>query len=76
MSTLEDAARLIARALDIQAEIGPDASIATLPAWTSLGHVRVVLELEEALGRSLATEEVVGIDSVAAVAALLAAASR
>jgi acyl carrier protein len=76
MSTFEDAARLIARALDIQAEIGPGASIATLPAWTSLGHVRVVLELEEALGRSLATEEVVNIDSVAAVAALLATASR
>jgi acyl carrier protein len=76
MSTLDDAARLVARALDIQAEIGPHESIATLPAWTSLGHVRVVLELEEALGRSLATEEVVGIDSVAAVAALLATASR
>lgn len=76
MSMLDDAARLVARALDIQAEIGPDESIATLPAWTSLGHVRVVLELEEALGRSLATEEVVGIDSVAAVAALLATASR
>jgi acyl carrier protein len=74
--TAEDRARtLTARALEIQGEIDPGASVATLAAWDSLGHTRLVFELEAALGRTLSSEEIVSIDSVRAVAKILESAA-
>ncbi len=67
-----DAAALVARALDIQGSVPPDATPASLPAWDSLAQTRLVLEIEAALGRQLTIDEIIGIDSVAAVARLLA----
>ncbi len=67
------AAQTVARALGIQGEVPPDADMATLPAWDSMTHVALLLEIEQELGRPLAAEEVAAIDSVRAVARLFEA---
>lgn len=67
------AAQTVARALGIQGEVSPDADMATLPAWDSMTHVALLLEIEQELGRPLAAEEVAAIDSVRAVARLFEA---
>lgn len=72
----EPATRLVARALGIQSEVREDDDMASLPAWDSLAHTALVLEVEAAIGRQLSAEEIAGLDSVAGVAALLAAAGR
>lgn len=52
--TVQAACCLVADALARPlAEIPPDGSIHTIPAWDSLGHVRVLLALEAAIGRPL-----------------------
>lgn len=76
MPTSRRAAALTARALDIQREIGIDDTMATLPAWNSLAHIRLILELEAEIGRALEADEIASLDSVRAVAAVLGAADR
>ncbi|HEX4297934.1 MAG TPA: hypothetical protein VHZ56_07910 [Devosia sp.] len=71
MTTDADATSLVARALDVQGAVSIDDTMATLPAWTSLSHVRLVLEIEAALGREITADEIASIDSVRAVARLL-----
>jgi acyl carrier protein len=68
------AAALVARAFNIQGEVAPDADMASLPAWDSMNHVALLMEIEAELGRPLRPEEVGTIDSVGSIAALLAAA--
>lgn len=62
---------LVARALDIQGAVSPEDDMLSLPAWTSLTHVKLIMEIEAALGRELSAEEIGSIDSVRSVAALL-----
>ncbi len=60
-----DARNVLADALNMQAEDVPEeASMDDVPEWDSLGHMRVVLLLEEIIGRSLNTEEILSLDSV------------
>lgn len=66
------AGELVAAALDIQSTVSIDDDMASLQAWTSLTHVRLILEIEVALGRMLGPDEIASIDSVRAVAQLLA----
>lgn len=70
--TRSDAAALVARALDIQGTVSPDDDMVSLAAWTSLTHVRLIMEIEAVLGRELSADEIASIDSVRSVAALLA----
>lgn len=67
------AAAIIARAFNIQGEVTPDADMASLPAWDSMNHVALLLEIERELGRPLRPEEVGSIDSVRSISRLLAA---
>lgn len=67
----DSAAQIVARALDIQGDVRADDDMLSLPAWTSLTHVKLIMELEAALGRELSGEEIGTLDSVKAVAALL-----
>ncbi|RYH03710.1 MAG: hypothetical protein EON57_09530 [Alphaproteobacteria bacterium] len=67
------AAAVIARAFNIQGDVAPDADMASLPAWDSMNHVTLLLELEKELGRPLRSEEIGGIDSVKSIARLFAA---
>jgi acyl carrier protein len=53
------------------AEIGADASIETMPVWDSLAHMRIVLALEDKLGRELGPEEIIAIVSLADIARIL-----
>ena len=72
-----DVARdLIAQALARSPEdIAGDGTIHTIPAWDSLGHVRVVMAIESRIGRPLASEAIATVASVADVAAILAESS-
>lgn len=70
--TRSDAAALVARALDIQGTVSPDDDMVSLAAWTSLTHVRLIMEIEAVLGRELSADEIASIDSVRSVTALLA----
>ena len=65
------AAALLARALNIQGEVALDADMASLPAWDSMNHVALLLEIERELGRPLRSDEIGGIDSVRSIARLL-----
>ena len=67
------AAAVIARAFNIQGEVAPDADMASLPAWDSMNHVTLLLEIEKELGRPLRPEEVGSIDSVRSIARILRA---
>lgn len=67
------ACRLVAEALGRpHGDITPDGSIHTIPAWDSLGHVRVLLALESAIGRPLPSDAIATLASVADIAAILA----
>jgi len=63
---------LLATALEIDAAaVPPDASIATLEAWDSLAHLRLVQALEKELGHELPAEHIFAIATLADVAAVL-----
>ena len=66
-------ARLVAaEAIGIPAEdLTDDAAIGSLEAWDSLAHLRLVMAVEETLGRELSTEEAAGLLSFADVQRLL-----
>lgn len=73
MSAEARAAAVIARAFNIQGEVPLDAGMLTLPAWDSMNHVTLLLEIEAELGRPLRSDEIGGIDSVRSIARLFAA---
>lgn len=65
---------VVAEALGCAPESVPaDAAIGTLPAWDSLAHLKIVLVLEERIGRQLTTDEILEVTSVETIARLLAA---
>lgn len=67
------AIELLAEALHTEpAEVPADAQLAVTPAWDSLAHTRLVLLLEERLGRPLDAMEIVSLSSLADITALLA----
>lgn len=56
--------------------IGPelvtvDLAAGAMPGWDSLGHMRIVLAVEAHLGREFTTDEIMEIQSVRDVAAIL-----
>jgi len=66
------ARQLVASALDLElAAVGAADDLDSLPAWDSLGHVKVILALEAALGRTLAVAELAQVRGVAEIARLL-----
>lgn len=63
---------LLAEALELDPdEIGDEASMDTVGAWTSLGHMRLILALEQALGRELDPASIVEIGSLKDIESLL-----
>ena len=70
--SLLQARQLMAEALnDDVANIGQDTAIAGLEGWDSLAFMRFIVALEEYLGREIDPEELIAIDTIAAVAALI-----
>ena len=74
---LSEARSILARALNVTAEtIGDRATIDELESWDSLGHMRLVLEIEQHLKRELSPMEIVELASLADVQNLLASSDR
>jgi acyl carrier protein len=68
---------LTAEAVGIPVDVLPDdAAIGVLEAWDSLAHMRLLLTMEEALGRELTPEEAAGILSLADVERLFGETKR
>jgi acyl carrier protein len=74
MAAAVRARSLLAEALGCPVEaVAPDAAIGTLPTWDSLAHLKVVLAIEERIGRALSTEEILEVTSLESIARLLEA---
>jgi acyl carrier protein len=72
MTALDKARAIIADALGLPPEqVPPDASMETLPEWDSIGHVRIVLSVETAIGRPLQSDAMLRAIDVLSVAELL-----
>ncbi|MEO1637678.1 MAG: acyl carrier protein [Pseudomonadota bacterium] len=66
------AATLLAEALNVpSAEVDGSTSLSDTAAWDSLAHFRLVLAVEEKLGRKLDPVEIVSLVDLAAVEGLL-----
>lgn len=64
---------LLADVLDVPpSELPEVVSIETVERWDSLAHMRLVARLEELLGRELSAEEMLALDGLPAIEALLA----
>ncbi len=53
-------------------EIGPDASAQTLAAWTSLAHLRLMANIEQAFGLRLTMDEMTTMTNIPAIVQVLA----
>jgi acyl carrier protein len=74
---LSQARSVLAQALNVAVEkVDDTARIGELDAWDSLGHMRLVLEIEKQLGRELSAAEIVDLVSLADVQKLLASPER
>ena len=74
---LSEARSILARALNVTTEaIGDRATIDGLEDWDSLGHMRLVLEIEQHLKRELSSTEIVELASLADVQNLLTSSDR
>ena len=58
--------------LDDSFPIADPMSFDDIPGWDSVGHMNLVTELESRFGISLDMDEIVGLDSVGAVRAIVA----
>lgn len=66
------AREIVAAALQVDAaQVPPDAAVGVTERWDSLAHLRLMLNIEERLGRVLATDELLAIESLADVETLL-----
>lgn len=73
MNAHQTATQILAGALMIDASaVPPDARLGRIEQWDSLAHARLLLALEEKLGRQLSTDEAVAIESLDDIASLLA----
>jgi acyl carrier protein len=69
MSALAAARRLLADALAVaESKLPADARIGAVEQWDSLGHTRILLAIEERLGRPLDAEVAIKIESLEDVA--------
>jgi acyl carrier protein len=72
MSDCAQAKQLLAAATNCDsAMISDDVRIGSLERWDSLAHLRLVLAIEQQIGRQLDPDEAIKIESLADVAALL-----
>jgi len=55
-------------------DVPPDGTVATVPGWDSLGHVKILMTLEAELGRLLTPGEIAAIRGVIDIDRILASA--
>jgi len=76
MSDGQRAKKLLAEAANCDSAMIPDdVRIGTFERWDSLAHLRLVLAIEQKIGRQLGPDEAIRIESLADVVALLAPAA-
>lgn len=64
-SRITEARNLVARALERSVEeISEDSSMDNLDEWDSLGHMKIILEIEQTLGKELKTAEILSVETV------------
>ncbi len=68
------ACAIVAEALGLQSPVDIGDDMGTLEAWDSLAHMRLILGIEGAIGRSLSADEIASIASVRDVAQLIGSA--
>jgi|SaaInlV_150m_DNA_4_1039716.scaffolds.fasta_scaffold46954_2 acyl carrier protein len=67
-----DAKKVISIALGVDdVEIPNNASIGNFKRWDSLGHFKIVLQLESTIRRSLQTDEVLSIVDIPSIQKIL-----
>ncbi|MGH3696129.1 MAG: acyl carrier protein [Pseudonocardiaceae bacterium] len=76
LASVSDFDRLLAEAFRTALDLPPETDVTTLVFeehvhWDSLGHISLVVALEQKFGVSLSEDDVFEIDSYAAAAALL-----
>ena len=72
MTGRDQARLLLAEAVNCEAAALPDdARIGGFAAWDSLAHLRLVLGIEQKIGRQLDADEAIRIESLQDIAALL-----
>lgn len=68
MNTISKAKEILSATLKLpEIKIDENTAIGKTPEWDSLAHMRLLLALEEVLGRELGMEEVVEIESLSDV---------
>jgi acyl carrier protein len=69
----DDIRRIFAATLKLQPEfVAPEASPDSVAAWDSMGHMRLVTAVEAELAVKLTMEQVLAIDSFAALCRIVA----
>ena len=77
MDEFTKARAILASALSVEpCSVTPETSIENLDAWDSLGHLRIMLEMESTLGRELTSDESVKIFDVQSIGSILAQNAR
>jgi acyl carrier protein len=72
MTGSDQAKTLLAHAANCEAAAIPDdVRIGRFEAWDSLAHLRLVLGIEQHLGRQLDADEAIAIENLADIAAVL-----
>ncbi len=68
----EQVQSLLAEALQIPPqEVSPGLAFGDLPQWDSMGHMEVMMRLEEAFGVEITAETIAALTSVTAICAYL-----
>ena len=69
---LERVRTLLAEALQVQSEeISPQLAFGDLPQWDSMGHMEVIMRLEESFGIEVNADTIAGLTSVPVICSYL-----
>jgi len=70
--TMKRVQDILAEALQVPLdEIGPQLAFGDLPQWDSMGHMEVIMRLEESFGIEVNADTIAGLTSVPAICSYL-----
>ncbi|MEM7122318.1 MAG: acyl carrier protein [Pseudomonadota bacterium] len=71
-ASLDSARQILAEALEVEPEtVSAQARLGDPEAWDSLAHLRLILAIEAKLGHELGPDQIIAIESLDDVAAIL-----
>jgi acyl carrier protein len=72
LSATNQAGHVLAEALQIDvSEVSQEMALGVTERWDSLAHMRLIMALEEQLGRPIETEEMLSVEDIPSIQALL-----